>query len=64
MDEKKFEVKGQYREKPEFWKPYTKILTAPNASQAEERIYSLIGSKHRLSRMYVKIYSVSEITVE
>jgi large subunit ribosomal protein LX len=61
MDDKTFEVKGQYREKPEFWKPYTKVLKASNASQAEERVFTLIGSKHRLSRLYIKVESVSEI---
>jgi len=64
MDKKQFEVKGQYREKPEFWKPYTKILTAVNASQAEEQVFTLIGSKHRLSRMYIKVESISEVTGE
>jgi len=64
MDEKQFEIKGSYREKPDFWKPYTKVLTAPNAKQAEERIFTLMGSKHRLGRSYVRVESVSEVTAE
>jgi large subunit ribosomal protein LX len=64
MDERKFEIKGKYQEKRDFWKPYTKILTAPNANQAKERIYTIIGSKHRLARPYIKIDSVSELSGE
>lgn len=64
MDEKKFEVKGTYQERPRFWKPYTKVLSAPNAAQAEERIFATIGSKHRLARSYIKIESVSEVSGE
>jgi len=64
MDKKQFEVKGQYREKPDFWKPYTKNLTAVNESQAREQVFTLIGSKHRLNRMYIKIESVSEVSGE
>lgn len=64
MDEKKFEVKGTYREKPDFWKPFTKVLTAPNPVQAKERILSVIGSKHRLARPYIKVETISEVSGE
>jgi len=64
METKKFEVKGTYQEKRDFWKPYTKVLSAPNATQAEERIFAIIGSKHRLARSYIKIESVSEVSGE
>ncbi|MDD1724998.1 MAG: 50S ribosomal protein L18a [Methanospirillum sp.] len=64
MEEKKFEVKGSYQEKRDFWKPYAKVLSAPNKEQAEERIYTVIGSKHRLTRAYIRIESVSEISGE
>ena len=64
MEEKKFEIKGTYQEKRDFWKPYTKVLSAPNAAQAEERILTIIGSKHRLARPYIKVESVSEVSGE
>ena len=64
MEEKQFEIKGTYQEKRDFWKPYTKVLKAPNKEQAEERIYTIIGSKHRLARPYIKIDSVSEVSGE
>jgi large subunit ribosomal protein LX len=59
MELKQYEVKGKYQEKQD-WKPYTKVITAQNEKQAEERIYTIIGSKHRLKRMYIKIDSISE----
>ena len=64
MDEKKFEVKGTYQEKRDFWKPYTKVLSAPNATQAKERIFAIIGSNHRLARPYIKVESISELSGE
>ncbi|PKL59997.1 MAG: 50S ribosomal protein L18a [Methanomicrobiales archaeon HGW-Methanomicrobiales-4] len=59
MELKQFEVKGQYQELQK-WKPYTKVLAAPNEKQAEERIYNIIGSKHRLKRLYIKINTITE----
>ena len=63
MEQKQFEVKGVYRELRD-WKPYTKVLAAPNEKQAEERIYNLIGSKHNLKRLYIKIDSITECAGE
>lgn len=63
MEQKQFEVKGTYQEL-QAWKPYTKVLTAPNEKQAQERIYNLIGSKHRLKRMYIKIETITECAGE
>jgi large subunit ribosomal protein LX len=59
MEEKMFEVKGTFRMGSE-WKPYTKVIAAPNEKQAQERTLSLIGSKHNLKRMYIKIDSVKQ----
>lgn len=63
MEQKQFEVKGTYQEL-EKWKPYTKVLTAPNEKQAQERIYNLIGSKHRLKRLYIRIDTITECAGE
>ena len=63
MDQKKYEVTGKYQEL-RGWKPYTKVLVAPNEKQAQERIYNLIGSKHRLKRMYIQIDTVTEYAGE
>ena len=54
-------MKGQsYRIEGTFWidgewRPYHKTLSAPNEAQARERIYTLLGSKHRLPRREIRI---------
>ncbi len=63
MSEFTFEVKGTFQERFA-WKPYTKVLTAPNEKQATERVYTVIGSKHHLKRAYIKIDSVTRVSGE
>lgn len=41
------------------WMPYTKVIEAPNAAQAQERTFAVIGSKHNLKRRYIKIDGVT-----
>lgn len=57
MDEKQFEVKGTFKIGDE-WHPYTKIVTAPNEAQAQERTFAVIGSKHRLKRRYITVNTI------
>jgi large subunit ribosomal protein LX len=63
MADQKYEVTGEFREGGE-WRPYTKTVDAPNEQQAIERIYNLIGSKHRLKRNYITINGVTLINGE
>ena len=58
MEEKQFEVKGTFRMGAD-WKPYKKVIKAPNEKQARERTFAVIGSKHNLKRMYIKIDGVT-----
>ncbi|MDR2855412.1 MAG: 50S ribosomal protein L18a [Methanomicrobiales archaeon] len=58
MELQKYKVDGTYFEK-DYWKPYSKVISAPNEKLAYERIYQTIGSKHRLKRQYIKIDSVT-----
>ena len=58
MEDKNFEITGDYRERDE-WKPFTKVIAAPNESVAEERAFTVIGSKHRLKRNYIKIKTIT-----
>ncbi|MCX6691322.1 MAG: 50S ribosomal protein L18Ae [Methanoregula sp.] len=60
MEEKQFEVKGTFL-MGEAWKPYTKMIKAPNEKQAQERTFAVIGSKHNLKRRYIKIDGVTLI---
>ena len=63
MENKKFEVKGTFL-MGEDWAPYTKIIAAPNARQAQERTLAVIGSKHNLKRRYIKIDAIKALTAE
>lgn len=55
-----FEVKGTFRMGDD-WKPYTKVVAAPNENQARERTFTVIGSKHNLKRRYIRIDAVSPV---
>ena len=57
MENQKYEVKGTFR-MGEDWMPYTKVIDAPNEKQAQERVFTVFGSKHNLKRRYIKIDSV------
>ncbi|MCX6685602.1 MAG: 50S ribosomal protein L18Ae [Methanoregula sp.] len=63
MEEKMFEVKGTFL-MGEDWKPYTKVIKAPNEKQAQERAFALMGSKHNLKRRYIKIDGVTPVKSE
>ena len=39
-------------------RPYRKVVAAPNEAQARERIYTLLGSKHRLKRREIRVGKV------
>jgi large subunit ribosomal protein LX len=57
MKEMEFEVKGTFRMGKD-WKPYKKVISAPNEKLARERTFAVIGSQHNLKRMYIKIDDV------
>jgi large subunit ribosomal protein LX len=63
MEEKQFEVKGTFR-MGEDWRPYKKVISAPNEKQARERTFAVIGSKHNLKRMYIKIEGITPVKIE
>ena len=63
MAEQKFEVKGTFL-MGEDWMPYTKVIEAPNEKQAQERTFTVIGSKHNLKRRYIKIDGVKAVKAE
>ncbi len=63
MENKTFEVKGTFKIRDE-WLPYAKVIEAPNETQAQERTFALMGSKHRLKRRYIKVQAVNVIDGE
>ena len=63
MENQKYEVKGTFR-MGEDWMPYTKVIDAPNEKQAQERVFTVFGSKHNLKRRYIKIDSITMVKSE
>jgi len=52
-----YRVEGTFR-MDEAWRPYEKVVSAPNEAQARERVYTLLGSKHRLKRREIRVAKV------
>ncbi|OPX71612.1 MAG: 50S ribosomal protein L18Ae [Methanoregulaceae archaeon PtaB.Bin108] len=63
MAGQKYEVKGDFRMGDE-WRPFKKVVEAPNEAQAKERIFNLIGSEHRLKRSYITVQSITSLSGE
>jgi large subunit ribosomal protein LX len=58
MENQMFEVKGTFKI-GDNWRPYAKVIEAPNEQQAKERIFAVMGSKHRLKRRYITVSTVT-----
>ena len=58
---KVFKVTGEIN-KPKLKTPFTKELLAEKSEHAVEKVYSEIGSKHRVKRCHMKISKVEEIS--
>lgn len=42
------------------WQPFKKTIQSNNEKNAREKVYSLLGSKHRLKRNQIKISEIKE----
>lgn len=60
---KVFRVIGKIR-KPNFQTEFRKEVRALNPEDAVEKVYMLLGSKHRVKRFQIKIFKVEEIAPE
>jgi len=58
-----YEVTGTFKI-GSVWKTYTKTIDAPNETQAQERIFTDLGSKHRLKRNYITVSGVTLVDGE
>lgn len=58
-----FEVKGKFRAEiiSNKWRLFTKLVESNNEKNATEKVVSLMGSKHGLSRKLISIEEVSAI---
>lgn len=57
---KVFRVTGEIH-KPNFRTSFRKELIADKAEHAVERVYTELGSKHRVKRFHIRVDSVSEV---
>lgn len=60
---KAFKVTGEIN-KPRLNTPFVKEVIAEKSEHAVEKVYSEIGSKHRVKRFQIKVSKVEEIPVE
>nr|WP_321498040.1 50S ribosomal protein L18Ae [uncultured Methanolobus sp.] len=56
---KTFQVKGTFKAGVA-WEKFTKVIESQNEKNAEDKVYSLFGSKHGLKRNLIKIESITE----
>ncbi|MCW3995192.1 MAG: 50S ribosomal protein L18Ae [Candidatus Bathyarchaeota archaeon] len=60
---KAFKVTGEIN-KPRLRTPFVKEVLADKSEHAIEKVYSEIGSKHRVKRFQITISSVEEISAD
>lgn len=63
---KVYKVKGKFRmgRRRTDWQNFAKEVIGDDEESAVEKIYSLLGSKHRVKRTNVKIREVDEVEKE
>ena len=59
----KFQVKGRIK-MDDVWMTYNTVVDAQSEQRATEQYYTIIGSKHRLKRSYIRIDGVTKIDGE
>ena len=57
---KVYRVSGKIN-KPNFKTEFQKEVRAMNPEDAKEKVYMLLGSKHRVKRFQMKIFKVEEV---
>uniref|UniRef100_A0A7C2SQM4 Large ribosomal subunit protein eL20 n=1 Tax=Archaeoglobus fulgidus TaxID=2234 RepID=A0A7C2SQM4_ARCFL len=55
----KFEVRGAFKTL-EGWQKFRKVVEAKNEKYALEKVYSLLGSNHKVKRNLIKIEEVKQ----
>ena len=61
---KVFRVRGLMKYRTGDVQPFTIEVTALSEEQALEKVYSLLGSRHKLKRRNIKIQSIEEVSIE
>lgn len=60
---KVFRVAGEIQ-KPNLKTPFRKEVVAVKPEQAVERVYTELGSKHKVKRFQIKIKDIAEVPLE
>lgn len=55
-----FEIRGMYKD-IEGWKKFKKRISAENDKIAVEKLYSIIGSNHKVKRNLIKIEEIRKV---
>ncbi len=56
----RFEISGRFKTS-DGWQPFRKIVDASTERFAVEKVYSLIGSNHKIKRHLVKIEEIRQV---
>jgi large subunit ribosomal protein LX len=56
----RFEVEGVFKNANQ-WQKFRKVVEAHNERFALEKVYSLLGSNHKVKRHLIKIKSIKQI---
>ncbi len=58
---KTYIIEGDFNINGKKWQHFKKAIQSNNERNALERIYSMLGSKHRLKRNQIKINAIKEV---
>ncbi len=61
---KAYEIKGEFRISVREWQPFTIEVACADEPAAIEKAFSLIGSRHKVKRQFVRIGGVRPIAAE
>jgi large subunit ribosomal protein LX len=61
---KAYEIKGAFRISVRNWQPFTIEVASADEPAAVEKVFSLIGSRHKVKRQFVKIEGVRAMNAE
>ncbi len=60
MKMKAYRVEGEFLMK-DVWQPFRKEVVGNSREEAEEKILSIMGSRHKVKRRFIKIKEVKEL---
>ena len=60
---KVYRVKGKFL-MGKIWQPFSKEIIGNDENEARERLFSILGSRHRVKRRMIKIDSIREVNKE